>query len=395
MDGAFPRTACRRWRSITALVATTAAGAASTLAFAPWSWWWLTPPCLAVLFLNAWRASPGRAFLLGYLFGLGLFGFGVAWVHVSMLRYGSGGALASFAATGGLIALLAAFPGLALFVARSLRPQSAPWALWAAMPAAWVALEWVRTWIFTGFPWLPIGYSQTDSPLAVGLAPVAGVLGLSASAALLAAALVWCADAADWRRGGATAVAVVALGAAIHFGLARDWTQPAGAPLEVALVQGNFDQAEKWRPENRSKTLSRYAALSEPFWQADLIVWPETALPQPYDSLPAGYADRLAKRVHETDTALILGAPTRRDGRMFNSAIAVGEDTAYHKRHLVPFGEYVPLRGLFGNLLDVLGAPESDFTSGSKSTLLPVAGYRGGIAICCEIITCCGRPIPV
>ncbi|MES1944524.1 apolipoprotein N-acyltransferase [Salinisphaera sp. PC39] len=372
--------------SLAPWLSTTAAGAALPLAFAPWSWWWLAPFCVAVLFHNAWTASPGRAFALGYLFGLGLFGVGVSWIHVSMTQYGGGGPVTSFIATGGLIALLALFPALALCLARRLRPQADAWALWASLPAAWLALEWLRTWLFTGFPWLLLGYSQADAPLAAALAPVTGVLGLSAVVTLLAAALVWCAAGRGWRRWAVTAVAVAALGAATHVGLARDWTRPAGPPLEVVLVQGNFDQAEKWRPENRSKTLARYAALSAPFWQADLIVWPETALPQLYEILPTGYLARLAKRMNEADTALILGAPTRRDARIFNSAIAVGTDTAYHKRHLVPFGEYVPLRGLFGNLLDVLSVPEFDFTPGTEITLLPVAGYRAAIAICYEII---------
>ncbi|MAA73269.1 MAG: apolipoprotein N-acyltransferase [Salinisphaeraceae bacterium] len=373
--------------SLAPWLSTTAAGAVLPLAFAPWSWWWLAPFCVAVLFHNAWTASPGRAFALGYLFGLGLFGVGVSWIHVSMTQYGGGGPVTSFIATGGLIALLALFPALALCLARGLRPQADAWALWASLPAAWLALEWLRTWLFTGFPWLLLGYSQTDAPLAAALAPVTGVLGLSAVVTLLAAALVWCAAGRGWRRWAVTAIAVAALGAATHAGLTRDWTRPAGPPLEVALVQGNFDQAEKWRPENRSKTLARYATLSEPLEQADLIVWPETAMPLLYANLPTAYLDKLTRRLDAAEATLILGAPTRGEsGRIFNSAVAVGTSAAYAKRHLVPFGEYVPLRGLFGDLLDVLGAPESDFAPGAQATLLPVAEYRAAIAICYEII---------
>lgn len=367
-------------------VATAAGGSVLPLAFAPWSWWWLPPLSLAVLFHYAWHASPGRAFLLGYLFGIGLFGVGVSWVHVSMTRYGGGAPLVSYVATGGLIALLAAFPAAAMLAARLISQKADAVTLWFAMPAAWVILEWVRTWLFTGFPWLLLGYSQTESPFAASLAPIAGVLGLSAAVALLAAALTWCVDSGGWLRWGTTALAVTAIASASRLVQPFDWTQPVGGPLEVVLVQGNFDQAEKWRPENRSRTLSRYAALTQPYWGADLIIWPETALPLPYESLPTAYSGELTARIKVNKTTLILGAPTSQNGQLFNSAIAVGTDTAYHKRHLVPFGEYVPLRGLFGDLLDVLGAPESDFSAGTTSTLLTAAEYRAAIAICYEII---------
>lgn len=361
-------------------------GAALPLAFAPWSWWWLAPACLALLFSLVRQASPGRAFLLGYAFGLGLFGVGVSWIHVSITRYGGGGWLAGFAATGGLVAFLALFPALALGMSRLLRPRADAWALWVTMPGAWVALEWLRTWIFTGFPWLLLGYSQVDSPLAVALAPIGGVLGLSLTVCLGAAALVWCGERRRKRYRLVGLLVLLLLAVPLLQWITRDWTEPAGPPLRVAVVQGNFDQAEKWRPENRALARARYAELSEPLWQGDLMVWPETAIPELYENLPAIYRDSLARHAKDNGSALVMGALTRRGGRLYNSAIVVESGAVYDKRHLVPFGEYVPLRGLFGDTLDVLGAPQADFNAGSGDAHLPVAGYRAAIAICYEII---------
>lgn len=371
----------RSLRNLTSL----GAGAAVPLAFAPWFWWALAPLALAVVLSLAGKGSPRQAFGYGYLFGVGLFGFGVSWVHVSMMRFGSGGPTVAIGATIAFVAVLAVFPAIALAAGRWLRPRADALSFLAVLPAAWVLLEWTRTWAFTGFPWLLLGYSQTGTPVGAAIAPVFGVLGASWAVALAAGGIAWAVGGAGRSRWG------VVLGVAgIVWGVASvvqgtQWGRPAGATVDVALVQGNIDQAAKWRPGNRTEILERYRSLTESAWGADLVVWPETAIPVWYARVREDYKADLERQVRATDTALILGVPTREQGRAYNSALAVGEEPTYHKRHLVPFGEYVPFRSVFGDLLDVLGAPGSDFSAGSRATLLPVGDYRAGVVICYEI----------
>ncbi|MDZ7748623.1 MAG: apolipoprotein N-acyltransferase [Halofilum sp. (in: g-proteobacteria)] len=138
-------------------------------------------------------------------------------------------------------------------------------------------------------------------------------------------------------------------------------------------------------PGNLDGILSRYRRLTEPSWGADLVIWPETAVPTSYGEVQDTFGRSLAARAAKAGTSVITGVPTRAQGRAYNSAVTVGRQAVYHKRHLVPFGEFVPLRSLLGGMLDVFGAPMSDFSAGRRVTLLPAAGYRAGIAICYEI----------
>ena len=355
------------------------------LAFAPWFWWAVAPVALAVAFSLSGRSSPRQALGYGYLFGIGLFGLGVSWVHVSMMRFGSGGPIVAIGATVAFVALLAIFPAIALAAARWLRPRADALSFLAVLPAAWVLLEWTRTWLFTGFPWLLIGYSQTGTPVGAAIAPVFGVLGASWLVALVAGGLGWAFSGASWSRwSGVIGISAIAWALASG-GDDTQWSRPSGGSLDVALVQGNIDQAAKWQPENRTEILERYRKLTEPAWEADLVVWPETAIPLWYGRVRGAYKAELRERARETGTTLILGAPTRDQGRAYNSAFAVGAAPTYHKRHLVPFGEFVPFRRLSGDLLDVLGAAGSDFSAGNEAVLLPAAGHRAGVAICYEI----------
>jgi len=165
------------------------AGSAMSLAFAPVGWAWLAVIALATFFVLTAQSSRLLALWSAYLFGLGYYGVGVSWVYISISQYGNGPVVAVLA-TAAFVSLLALFPwGVAYFV-RRLRPEMDTIALWIGLPAAWVLSEWMRTWFLTGFPWLFIGYSQTDTTLAT-IAPVFGVLGVSFLVALFAAGLAW------------------------------------------------------------------------------------------------------------------------------------------------------------------------------------------------------------
>lgn len=164
------------------------------------------------------------------------------------------------------------------------------------------------------------------------------------------------------------------------------WTRPAQQPLEVALIQGNVAQAIKWAPAERQATIDRYLALSAPHWNKDLIVWPETAIPAFYDA-STPYVQTLQALAARHPTEVLIGVPIAKGNaeEYFNAVVAVRHAGVYRKRHLVPFGEYMPLPGALLRILDFLEIPLSDFSAGPRyQPLLEVAGHPIGVSICYE-----------
>ena len=366
------------------------AGAACVAGFAPLYGWPVPLLALAALFAVWSRSgSPLQAGLSGFAFGLGLNLAGVSWVFVSLHEFGHMPAVLAAVATFLFCAYLALFPAAAGWIAVRFAGRG-PLAF--AGPAAWLVLsEWVRGWLFTGFPWLALGYTQVpQSPLA-GFAPVAGAYGVSLALALSAALLAATFSSRAWSRrravlAGACAL-VFAAGGALKL---VPWTQPAGASVEVALLQGNVSQHLKWREDVREKTLRDYARAAVAS-EAKVVILPETALPAFLDQLPPGYLAALGEIASKQGKAIFLGTVEREfEGerfRYYNSVVALGEAPAraYRKRHLVPFGEFIPPG--FGWIVTVLKIPLTDFARGpAGQPLLEAAGVRWGAAICYEDI---------
>lgn len=362
------------------------AGAALALAFAPYHAAFLSLLAPAVL-AGAWLdASPRAAFIRGYLFGLGLFGAGVYWVYISINLFGGVNFLVAGLLTVLFVAFLALYPALAGWLSRRLFRQSAP-ALYllAVIPGLWVLTEWLRGWLFTGFPWLNLGYSQIDTLLA-GLAPLAGVYAVSLAAVLTACAIT--ALAILPARGRAAAVlAVIAVWTGAWWAGRQTWTADKGRDISVAVVQGAVPQSIKWQPEMLLRSEALYRDLTMPYLDADLVVWPETAIPALYRQVQ-GYIDAMAEQARRHGAALVMGIPVQdpRSGRFYNALLALnGQREFYYKKHLVPFGEYIPFADTLGGLLEFLKIPMSDFSPGPDvRPLLHVSGMILGVSICYE-----------
>ncbi len=370
-------------RAMIALVA----GALTVLAFSPFSLYPLAvlgPALLLLLWLNA---TPGGAFLDGWMFGLGLLGVGVFWMHISINQFGNLGVFTAVLITLGFVAIMALYYGCAGWVLARIRQRDMPvMGLLSAFCALWFFAEWFRGWLLGGFPWLLLGYSQVDSALG-GWAPLLGVYGVSLMVAVSAAALILVIIAQHWRqRSAALAILILIFGGGNAIG-SRSWVTSAGPAMDVAIVQGNIPQHQKWRSEMLVPTLTLYSSLTRKHWGADLVVWPETAVPAFIDQVDDEFLLPLQREAQRQGAVLFTGIADRSpDGRYYNAMLALGEGREiYHKRHLVPFGEFMPLKPLIGPLLAWMQVPMSDFSAGtSERPLVTLAGYPAAVSICYE-----------
>jgi apolipoprotein N-acyltransferase len=363
------------------------AGVALTGAFAPLGYWPLALLSPAVL-LWLWRdaPTPRAAAWLGFWFSVGTFSVGTWWLYISIHGYGQAPAWLALLLMGGLVLLMAGWQALLGWSLWRWLPRHNGVGTLLAMPAAWVLIEWLRGWMFSGFPWLSLGYSQTDSPLA-GIAPLAGVYGISAAVLLSAAGLVTLVRAQGRLRVVAAACAVLpwVTGAALQH---VEWTQIRGGTVSVALVQGAVPQDLKWQAEHRDNTLTLYRGLNQQALGARLVVWPEAALPGVANGLGRYLAEVWAE-ARAAESALLIGAVRTDDsGRdYFNSLLALGsgEPAVYDKQHLVPYGEYFPVPDFVRLWLQRMDMPFSDLVPGAAGQPpLSVAGLKVAASICYE-----------
>lgn len=361
------------------------AGILLPLAYAPFGIFPLALISLLLLFATWREATPRRGFLRGWLFGAGAFGVGVFWIHESF-QFSNIGLGVAIPLTVAFVAFLALYPALAGYLSRRLGAVSESARLLLFYPALWVLAEWLRGWLFTGFTWLQLGYTQIDSPLG-GFLPLSGIYGVSWLMAFLAALILHALS--EGKRVRAVAAGVVAA-VIVAGGVLRgvSWTEDAGTPFKVALVQGNIPQDQKWLRSMRQPTLDLYLELTRRHWDAALIVWPESAVPGLYHQMRP-FIDAVDVEAQRNKTELLLGVPAvdPAAGAFTNSVFLVGMGSGvYHKRHLVPFGEYLPLDGLLRPVTEAFGIPVSNFSPGpEKQRPLSVAGHPMALSICYEV----------
>jgi apolipoprotein N-acyltransferase len=306
---------------------------------------------------------------------------------------------------GGIAALLVsayigAYFSAAGAAARRLSGRYGAKGLWA-FPLVWVGLELARSHLFSGFPWMLLGYTLAGSPLLRQAADLAGVSALSFLLALSGASVYLSTAAAGgraWGRGLLLAVPAVASAAFLWaYGAASrsppEPLPPTGPPLTVGIAQGGIDQSVKWDPGNQEKTLDVYEDMTIRARDsgARVVVWPETAAPFFYGWDP-GLTRRLDGIAARAGVPLVFGAPwydPAEGGKVYNSVFHMDDRGVvrgrYDKRHLVPFGEYVPLRRILF-FLKKLTVGENDFSAGTGPVLFDIAGTRMAPSVCYEAI---------
>lgn len=375
----------RSWPFPLRLLAALILGAVWPLAFAPFAWW---PLAIALLFGLFWLAvtteRPRQAAALGYVFGFAAFAAGTSWISITLHNF----AHMNWLLAGGAVALLAAYcaiyPALALWLAIRFFRGSARL---LALPVLWIFGEWARARLFTGFPWLATGYTQTHAFLG-GFAPWLGQYGVGLATASFAAILVWMFCESTSRRvllGGVSALLLLS-GVALAMS-SVSFTHPVGQKLRVSLLQGDIPISEKWNDAAVSHILHHYVQLilqTPPDTQ--LIVLPETAFPIFQTEIPNLIDELQAWSAHNHKT-LIIGIPEAVGHKYYNAAMEIDGRAPlrwYQKEHLVPFGEYIPLPSLLGPLVHHFLPGLGSFSFGHGPYVLPIDQQKAGMTICYE-----------
>ncbi|SFD64151.1 apolipoprotein N-acyltransferase [Massilia yuzhufengensis] len=352
-----------------ALVLAALAGALSLFSFEPFGWWPLQFLSLAYFFYQVGvKNSPRYGLLLGWAFGFGWSVAGMHWLYIAITRFGGLPAILgaiAIALLGVYMGLFGAFAGGAASWVRRKWSLPVPAFVLLVLPVAWGLSEWLRGWVFTGFPWASAGYAHNVSPLG-GYAPLVGVYGVGMLAAVCAGCLAMLTQPKRRWRHIAILVAVLAAG----FGLKQiAWTHEVGQPLTVRLLQGDVKQDQKFDTAYLLDILNRYQAMITAA-PSDLIATPETAIPVTPQQLPGGYLAELNDFARRTGSHLMIGIPTADSPTQYsNSVIATGPASApgapayrYDKHHLVPFGEFIPPG--FRWFTDLMHIPLGDQTRG-------------------------------
>ncbi|HAK60261.1 MAG TPA: apolipoprotein N-acyltransferase [Nitrospiraceae bacterium] len=381
-----------------------ASGCLLVLTFPSFNVHYLSWIALVPLFFALNWQTVKSGFALGAITGLVLFGGTVFWVTNSIHHFGGLQLLPASLVTLLLCVYLALYP--AIFGAAIVHlKRNHPSLLFLSAPALWTALELARTYIFSGFPWALLGYSQAPALPVIQIADITGVYGISFLIVLVntAAAEFFM----DRKKFAGLIAAALALSITLGYGFPKLHGPEGSETLTVSVIQGNIEQDKKWDPEYRAAVIATYSRLTRAALRQkpDLVIWPETATPFYFGG--GGRTDSaltadLKEFVKRNRTPLLFGSPTYdvqpgRVIRLYNSAFLLSAggtiDAEYNKIHLVPFGEYVPLKGaLF--FVEKLVQAIGDFRPGKQFTVMPVRSVEGrstggagmSTVICYEII---------
>jgi apolipoprotein N-acyltransferase len=369
------------------------AGAALSLSFAPFEWWPVAILAPAIL-IGLWEgAAPRRAAVLGFWFNFGTFSVGTYWLYISLQIIGHAPVPLALMLMFALAAIMGCYQALIGWLLAKYVPRGGLVRWMVAIPSAWLLMEWFRSWFLTGFGWLALGYAHTDNWLGAGLAPVIGQYGLGLLTLVMACGLVALIHGA--RRDRIIAGSFIAITWIAAFAL-RDveWTRPYSRPITVAVVQGAIPQDEKWIDGNLEAILEVYRTRTREAHGADLIVWPESAIPDLVNNHIEYYRE-VYQEASAHGSSLVMGAlraeenPKTREEEYYNSVLAMDRGSPgiswHNKHHLVPFSEFFPVPEFIRNWLKLQGLPYSSFNRGAaQQPPLEAAGQRIAAGVCYE-----------
>lgn len=354
------------------------AGLLLVFAYAPFSQWYLSLFIPASVFFLLDKKSPKASAKLMGIFAFGWFASGISWVHVSIDQFGGLPLIVSLGLMLLLCLYLALFPALAAYLTAFFSNKK-QLNLWLIMPF-WLICEYLRSVVLTGFPWLSLGYSQIDSPLA-SFAPLIGEVGISALIILINVCLVKMTLSFQQKQIIKIALpfGVIFTITVLGYALANaTWVTTTGTTTKVALVQGNIAQSIKWAPEQEWPTMLKYLDLTRANYDADIIIWPESAIPA-MEPAVQDYLGTVNRSAALNNSAIITGILNYNfeSKEYFNSLIVLGnkqnEDeqgyyynhsNRYSKNHLLPIGEFVPFQELLRPIAPLFNLPMSSFSRG-------------------------------
>ncbi|OAJ93650.1 apolipoprotein N-acyltransferase [Vibrio bivalvicida] len=368
-------------------------GALTTLAFAPYQLWPLAIVSPAVLLLLIHQQSTKRALWIGYAWGLGQFSTGISWVHVSIDNFGGMPKIASVFLMALLVGYLAIYTALFSWSINRFFPQTTRTRFMLVAPALWLICDWLRGWVMTGFPWLWLGYSQIDTPLG-NFAPLGGVEFITLLIVVSSGAIAYASLQRQW-----LLLLIPAVIFMTGFGLqSSQWVTPNSDQVtKVALIQGNIPQELKWQPSQRWPTIMKYTDLTRENWDADIIIWPEAAVPALEFEI-SSFLSNLDSAARMNNSAVITGIINQgEDKKFYNSILTLGKNPfgdyrydmnlRYHKHHLLPFGEFVPFEQVLRPLAPFFNLPMSSFSRGDfVQANIDANGKQMAPALCYEII---------
>jgi apolipoprotein N-acyltransferase len=338
---------------------------------------------LALLFANLTDKTKKQSFYAGTLFGVGFFGFGITWIYVSIHEFGHLNAPCSGLITFLFVLYLALFPGImAMLYQKLAQPRSALFKC-VLFSALWCLSEYLRAILFTGFPWLLIGFGQIDTPLS-HLLPIVGVYGVGFIGCFAATLLATGIQTSRTRWIAAAVLMLITPSVLKH----HDWTTLNKHPLSVGIIQANLSMRDKWDEALFWKLLARYdLEINKLLGKADLIVMPESAIP-----VPANYVSDVLENINQQarlkESAILLGIPqptTVDDTAYYNTLSSLGlAKGTYLKQHLVPFGEFIPQ--VFQRVSQWLDIPVANMQPGaSNQALVQVNHHPIASLICYEL----------
>jgi len=350
------------------------AGLSLVFAYAPFSVWPIAFVALTLWLILLNNKPIKNVIKLGFFFGLGFFGAGISWVHVSIVNFGGMPLIISLLLMLLLCSYLALYPTLSCYLAARFN-KNKRFSPWLFIPF-WLFSEYLRSVVLTGFPWLSLGYNQIDSPLAA-FAPIIGETGISFIMLMFAVTLMQILTHKALKVHLFIMTILVVVTWVVN---QQTWIKPTGKKTKVALIQGNIEQSMRWQPEQEWPTMLKYLDLTRINYGADIIVWPESAIPK-LEPLAQEFLDLANRSAALNNAAIITGIQNYniKTKQYYNGLIVIGKKdndspkgqysynthNRYYKHHLLPIGEFVPFGDLLRPLAPFFNLPMSSFSRGA------------------------------